>query len=96
MSLIRLIITFVIIYLAYKALKAFISGIKREVKGSAGVQSVASGGEDLVEDPYCHTYIPVSNAYETSFGGKTLYFCCQKCFEDYAVQEKKGGKRESL
>jgi len=95
-SLIRFIITFVIIYLAYKALKAFISGVKREVKGSAGLQSVASDGEDLVEDPYCHTYIPVSNAYKASFGGETLYFCCQKCFEDYAAQEKKGEEREQL
>jgi YHS domain-containing protein len=82
-SLIRLIISFIIIYLAYKVIKGFISGIKREVKGSAGVHSVAYGREDLVEDPYCHTYIPVSNAYETSFGGKTLYFCGKKCFENY-------------
>lgn len=96
MSLIRLIITFVIIYLVYKVIKAFTSGIDREVKRSVSGQSVASGGEDLVEDPYCHTYIPMSNAYKTSFGGKTLYFCCPKCFEDYTVQEKKGEKRGAL
>jgi YHS domain-containing protein len=78
--------------LAYKALKAFIYGFKGEVKASTGFHSVASDGEDLVEDPYCHTYIPVSNAYKTSFGGKTLYFCCQKCFEDFSVQEKKEAK----
>lgn len=83
MSLIRLIVSFIIIYLAYKAIKGLISGIKREVKGSAGVQPLASGGEDLAEDPYCHTYIPVSDAYKTSCGGKILYFCGKKCFEDY-------------
>ena len=92
----RLIVIFIIIYLAYKLLMSFIVSVKREVKGSAGLHSVASAGEDLVEDPYCHTYIPVSNAYKTSSGGKTLYFCCQKCFEDFSVQEKKGGEQEHL
>ena len=40
-------------------------------------------GEDLVEDPYCHTYVPLSSAYKVSLDGKTAYFCSQKCFEMY-------------
>jgi len=37
----------------------------------------------LVEDPYCHTYVPISDAYSVSLDGKTVYFCCKECFEKY-------------
>lgn len=83
MSLIRLAITIFIVYLIYRALMVIITGVKKEIKGSTGAQSVNSGGEDLVEDPFCHTFLPVSNAYKASFEGKTLYFCCRKCFKSY-------------
>ncbi len=44
--------------------------------------------EDLLEDPYCHTYIALGNAYKASLNGKTLYFCSKKCFEEYAAYRK--------
>jgi YHS domain-containing protein len=45
-------------------------------------------GEDLVEDPHCHTYVPVSQAYRKEIGGKSYYFCSKECYETY-VSEKK-------
>lgn len=46
-------------------------------------------GEDLVEDPYCHTYLPVSSAYQVSIEGKPLCFCSRECFERYRVQKER-------
>ncbi|MDI6777308.1 MAG: YHS domain-containing protein [Syntrophales bacterium] len=45
-------------------------------------------GEDLVEDPYCHTYVPLSSAYKVSIKGRTVYFCSQKCFERYRSEKE--------
>jgi len=40
-------------------------------------------GEELVEDPYCHTYIPISQAYRKEIAGKEHYFCSKECSEKY-------------
>ncbi len=92
MGLIRTIIYFFIIYFAFQVIKKlFINN--EAMQGHLPQQNtkMSSTGEDLVEDPNCHTYVPSSNAYKASHGGKTLYFCSKKCFEEYsAIQEKKG------
>jgi YHS domain-containing protein len=44
--------------------------------------------EDLVEDPCCHTYLPVSQAYQTLIDGKTEYFCSEKCCNRFLQKEK--------
>lgn len=80
----RYIIILLIIYIVVKLLKKL--SIK-DVTASKG-QRLASTGEDLVEDPFCHTYIPISEAYKTSSAGKDLYFCSKKCFEKYITHTK--------
>jgi len=52
-------------------------------------QENISGGEDLVEDPYCHTYIPVSDALAWKGKEKTQYFCSHKCLEQYRENHEK-------
>jgi YHS domain-containing protein len=39
--------------------------------------------EDLVEDPCCHTYLPLSQAYKADIDGKTVYFCSETCYENF-------------
>jgi uncharacterized protein len=86
----RFIIIMFLTYLAYKFLKSlFITkGTKNQhVSGQPGQRA---SGEDLVEDPYCHTYIPLSNAVKTFVQGKAVYFCSKKCLEEFkAIQENK-------
>ena len=73
----RLIIGIVLFYCIYKLL----SGRKADRRPAKMPQSTP--GEDLVEDPLCHTYVPVSHAHRLSIDGKTLYFCSQKCLEQF-------------
>ena len=82
--MIRLIIYGILFYLLYRVASGFFSPRKRKT-GSSGNDD-APGGEDLVEDPCCHTYIPVSNACKSLFDGRTVYFCSQKCLDDYRSQ----------
>lgn len=80
--MIRLIIYFVIIYFAINLVKALIS--PKETYESNNNNS----GEDMVEDPYCGTFIPKSSALEKRSGGEKLYFCSKECWQRYKDEGK--------
>ena len=80
---IKLIIGIIFIYLLYK----LVTGWKTVTAPSK--KDLPAAGEDLVEDPFCHTYIPVSHARRVSIEGKTLYFCSRKCLETYTERQRK-------
>jgi YHS domain-containing protein len=64
-------------------------------KNSDQYQSSSSRGEDLVEDPFCHTYIPVSQAYKKEISGKAYCFCSKECCDSYILwrdKEKQQGE----
>ncbi len=88
--LIRLIVIVVLIYLLYRIVKLLRgpkpAGIDRQQIKT--VKNRPTVGEDLVEDPNCHTYVPVSQAYSKEIGGKNHYFCSKECYETY-ISEKK-------
>lgn len=48
-----------------------------------------AGGNELVKDPYCQTYIPINTAFRATMGGEDLFFCSKECMNRY-LQEKKG------
>jgi YHS domain-containing protein len=78
----KLILVIIAAYILYKLIKAW-----NTVKGPPK-ENLPAGGEDLVEDPFCHTYVPVSHAYGCVIDGKTVYFCSQKCLEAYKKETK--------
>jgi len=86
--IIRLVIGIIVIYLLYKLLRKVFSATGRTLGATGPKPPVA--GEDLIEDPLCHTYVPASHACRASIEGKTVYFCSQKCLEQYKKQKKEG------
>ena len=86
MSHYRIIVIGIVLILAYLLLKKLlfppgrIDGRRRDERRIRG--------EDLVEDPCCHTYVPVSEAFRVKVGGKTLYFCSEECYRKF---RDKGG-----
>ncbi|MGQ9647019.1 MAG: YHS domain-containing protein [Thermodesulfobacteriota bacterium] len=44
--------------------------------------------EELVQDPYCQTYIPKSSALKKRIGGKEYYFCNAQCLRKYLEKSK--------
>lgn len=40
-------------------------------------------GEEMVRDPQCGVYIPLSSAYRKKVAGETVYFCSRECEEAY-------------
>ncbi len=45
--------------------------------------------EELVQDPYCQTYISKRSAVKKKIAGRFLYFCNQECMENYMNGIKK-------
>ena len=79
--ILRLIIGIVVIYLLYKLIRTGFPAVGGK-PGPAKIKNPAAA-EELVEDPQCRAYVPVSQAIRTEIDGKTLYFCSQKCLEQY-------------
>ncbi|HUH65541.1 MAG TPA: hypothetical protein VLZ07_03825 [Syntrophales bacterium] len=93
LSLIRFAILCFFIYLLYKLAKWII--LSAGIKGPDETQHrvPVAKGEDLVEDPYCHTYVPVSQAFRASIDGHDVFFCSKECFEKY-ISEKSTKKAQ--
>lgn len=79
----RFIVTIVIIYLGYRLLKGLFLPAVRKSDDKFTRKTVPIEGEDLVEDPYCHTYVPLSDAYKAYVDGEAIYFCSKECCEKY-------------
>jgi uncharacterized protein len=44
--------------------------------------------EELVQDPYCKTYIPKRSALKKKIAGRIHYFCSRECMKKYLQREK--------
>lgn len=86
-NLIRLIAFLLLAYFLYKLFKAFF--LASDPKGGNPPERGAIGkGEDLVEDPHCHRYLPLSQAYRTSIDDQDVFFCSKECCEKYLSEKK--------
>ena len=87
LSLIRLAILGFIIYLVYKLTRWIIMSPGIKGRDAPRHQVPAAEGEDLVEDPYFHIYVPMSQAHKATIDGQDVYFCSQKCLEKYISEQ---------
>ncbi|HOG08736.1 MAG: hypothetical protein M0P04_07970 [Syntrophales bacterium] len=87
-NLLRLIVIILILYFLYQGVRRFFlsDGKKMPIPGEDRAKQVR--GEDLVEDPQCHMYVPVSRAIEKRIGDRTLYFCSEACYRAYQESTK--------
>ena len=89
MNIIKLIVIALVLYVAYRIYRFLaLPSAKAQPKVLQSRKEVK--GIDLVEDPICHTYIPLPNVYKKVVrnNGETLYFCSEKCFEQFKRQTK--------
>jgi YHS domain-containing protein len=84
--LIRFLVFIILIYLLYKIFKT-IRQLRLAKVNNYRFKSSSARGEDLVEDPACHTYIPLSQAYRKEMSGSTYYFCSKRCCEKYELKK---------
>jgi YHS domain-containing protein len=84
----RFFIFIIFIYLLYKVIKTG-GQIKPEKNENYQFKASPVGGEDLVEDPVCHTYVPMSQAVKKEISGNDYYFCSKQCSEKYELKKNK-------
>jgi YHS domain-containing protein len=83
--IIRLFVFLISVYVLYrivKGIRQLQSGKKRNYES----QTISADGEDLVQDPVCHTYIPMSQAYKKDISGRAYFFCSKECSDKYKLQ----------
>jgi YHS domain-containing protein len=84
--ILKLVIGVIAFYLLFRL---FRKGFPR-MGGKAGTAEIrTAAGEDLVEDPICHTYVPIGDACRAQIDGKMVYFCSPKCLEQYKSEIKR-------
>jgi len=80
----RLILLVLFLLLLYTVLHYLIKSmlVHRKILGRE------SGPEELVQDPYCQTYIPRRTAVRKRVEGRDYYFCNKECLKKF-LEEKK-------
>jgi uncharacterized protein len=86
MMIVRLIAAIIVFYFLFRIAKWLILSSGNTSEPLPNRQAPVKT-EDLVEDPYCHTYLPVSQAHQAVIGGKTEFFCSEKCRNHYLQKE---------
>jgi len=83
--MVRLILFILLILLLYYLIHYLIRGIPFSKKKVTEKQQ----SEELVQDPYCLTYIPKQSALKKKIEGQVRFFCSEKCFKCYVRKEPK-------
>ncbi len=81
MTLIRLLQLLLLFWLLVSLLKAVAGLFRQRPKPSPPEKTAA--GEEMVQDPFCGTYVPRSLAIKEEIEGETLFFCSEKCRDAY-------------
>jgi len=83
----RLILFVILLLLLYSILHYLIKNMP------VGRKKINRGSEpeELVQDPYCQTYIPKRSAVKKKIAGRLLYFCNHECMENYMSKIAKKG-----
>lgn len=85
--MIRLIFYGILIYLAYRILKPWVSSLmgasREDLHGHSSLKEA-----ELIRDPHCGTYFLRQRGVEAKIGGRSLYFCSEECRDKYLVSHR--------
>ncbi len=56
-------------------------------KSEAGKSAQTDPGEEMVLDPVCSSYVPLSAAVKKEVGSGTVYFCSKECMEKHGARQ---------
>ncbi len=82
--MVRLILFILFLFILYNVLHYL---MKKE-PSFRGATDRKSEPEELVQDPWCQTYIPKRSAVKKRLTGRKYYFCSQECLKNYLEKKK--------
>jgi len=87
--ILRLIIVAFIAYLVYRIMRLMVGGGSGRTRSVPHREARDQQMEELVGDPICHVYLPISKSFKwQDENGEAHYFCSEKCREKYREQRK--------
>lgn len=85
--LLRLILILILIALIQKIWRSLTTSVSRD--GNLPPEAPKNpGGEPMVLDPQCGTYIPAADAIVASRAGQPLHFCSRECRDAYLARNR--------
>jgi YHS domain-containing protein len=95
----KIVFILLVLYLSYLVIKGFLfKGLidvarKRSAEAEQGPMPAHEGrgekGEEMVQDPVCSSYVPISSAVSVSAPEGRLYFCSEECRDKFAAKTDK-------
>lgn len=83
----RVLVLIVLVYLGYRVLKSLIMpGAATRRPHDTGAAGMVD--DVMVKDPLCETYFPKRDGVKAVINGETLYFCSEKCRDEYLDRTK--------
>ena len=79
----RFLLFIFLLLIVYYVLRLFIKSLQSSNKKTDGWEP-----EELVQDPYCQTYIPKKSALKKRVSGKDYYFCKKECLGNFVKNKK--------
>lgn len=80
----RFLIIVLFLYVMYRLIKSFFREGRTEIHKSGTSGMI----DEMVQDPFCKTYIPRREAFKKVLGGKEILFCSKECAEKYESQSE--------
>ena len=85
--LVRSLLLFLLFLFLARAVWRLLSGVVQGVSGAApparGHRPAAPPAVKMMRDPVCGTYVVPGKALQIARGRETLYFCSEKCRDQY-------------
>ena len=81
--MLRLVIIVFLAYLLYRLVKGVFGQTTKIYKGSTGAVI-----DEMVQDPFCKTYIPKREAVKRVIGGKEILFCSKECADRFESEAR--------
>jgi YHS domain-containing protein len=81
--MLRLILLILLLFILYYVLHFLI----KDMPSIRKTMDRKSEPEELVQDPYCQTYIPKRSALKKRIAGRDYYFCNRDCLKRYLKKD---------
>lgn len=79
--MLRLLILLILLFLLYKIVRNLLASGKED--GQTRRRDRRSTINELVQDPVCHTYIPLRDSEKRTIMGKAYFFCSKECADKF-------------
>jgi len=84
--MLRLLILGILAYLLYRVVRGVFSP-SAKIKRGTGIGVI----DEMVQDPYCKTYIPRRDSVKRVIEGEEHMFCSDQCADQYEAERKAQG-----